>query len=665
VRSALFCLICPLAFSPLSGCSLERQSVPSRGGADAGPECVVSTECSDGIDCTIDRCVMGRCEFNEDDTRCGPGDSCVIGSGCVSGCAEDVCNANLGDPTICQIGMCEGEDCTPVDTCAGMGEGYVCCGQGDCMMCDDGNECTEDSCVVGAGGTPECVNTPLEGVACTDDGNFCNGVEVCSAAGSCDSINAPCPGACDPVENRCMCTIDSDCEAPLLGEWSACMFGPANTAATCSGTRTRTNQIDPRCAGGFCEYQDQIQTEDCDRPSGGTPCGSDALGDWSACTYDGGVCDHSGSRERTVTRFRCNDRGVCRSQSAAPQVDTASCDRDQTGEMCAPDGSPGACTYASTCANSGLRPVPIFRCRSESCNEESEMRAAGCGRNTNGTMCGASMDGTPGPCNPNTPPLVCDQEGERTVPVTHRRCMGGSCRDVDDTRTESCTISGRDGVECMPDETSSCMQTGAGECSTTGEQTLTEYDCSGGSCVSSSSTVSCPYNPAGDACNDDPCVMGQTCDAGGNCTGGTARTCGDEDGIACTVPSCDPVMGCVETPDDGMCPDMDGASCTVPECHPTMGCREVRRNSMCDGSMPCLTGTCNPSASDTQSGTGCVTRADGSDCDRDADACTTDQCNDGVCEFDEMLTCGESDCTPACGGMSDCVCDTAMGCACT
>ena len=80
--------------------------------ADAGardaapPECRVDSQCDDGIDCTVDRCVRGSCERTADDARCDDGQFCT-GAG----------------------------RCDPVDGCVFRGRG-----------CGDGVECTEDSC---------------------------------------------------------------------------------------------------------------------------------------------------------------------------------------------------------------------------------------------------------------------------------------------------------------------------------------------------------------------------------------------------------------------------------------------------------------------------------------------------------------------------------------
>jgi len=91
--------------------------------ADAGmrdaapPECRVDSQCDDGLDCTVDRCVRGTCERSADDARCDDGQFCT-GAG----------------------------RCDPVDGCVFAGR-----------RCGDGVECTEDTCDEAA---DTCVSVP-------------------------------------------------------------------------------------------------------------------------------------------------------------------------------------------------------------------------------------------------------------------------------------------------------------------------------------------------------------------------------------------------------------------------------------------------------------------------------------------------------------------------
>jgi len=87
------------------------------------------------------------------------------------------------------------------------------------------------------------------------------------------------------------------------------------------------------------------------------------------------------------------------------------------------------------------------------------------------------------------------------------------------------------------------------------------------------------------------CNGAETCDtATGTCLPGTPPDC--DDGVACTVDTCDEVNdACVNTPDDTACPD-DGLFCTGQEiCDPVDGCVSTGD--------PCPAGTVCNEATDT------------------------------------------------------------------
>lgn len=71
------------------------------------------------------------------------------------------------------------------------------------LFCDDGNACTQETCVPGVG----CSSTPLtgEGIPGCDDGNVCDGREVCEAL-DCR------PGPVPPVDDGDPCTDDGPCD---------------------------------------------------------------------------------------------------------------------------------------------------------------------------------------------------------------------------------------------------------------------------------------------------------------------------------------------------------------------------------------------------------------------------------------------------------------------
>jgi len=109
------------------------------------------------------------------------------------------------------------------------------CDAGTCIAgtapnCNDGIACTVDSCNEG---TDSCDNTPNNG-AC-DDGLFCNGAEACSAVVGCLAGGDPCPGQfCDETGDACVdCLVNGDCDDGLFCNGpEVCNAGTCEAAAT-------------------------------------------------------------------------------------------------------------------------------------------------------------------------------------------------------------------------------------------------------------------------------------------------------------------------------------------------------------------------------------------------------------------------------------------------
>jgi hypothetical protein len=223
--------------------------------------------CDDGTLCTTnDACSLGVCRGKEilcsDDNACNGFETCDAATGtCVPGtppvcddandCTNDSCDPALGcqqipnanpcdDASVCTTndacrgGVCTGDPaCSDGDKCNG--EELCDPGSGACspapapLNCDDANTCTDDTCQPAVG----CVYTNQTGTSCDDvsactqgdvcsngacvgtplpcdDGDACNGVEVCNP------VDGSCPGAPAPnCDDGIACTIDS-CD-PVTG----------------------------------------------------------------------------------------------------------------------------------------------------------------------------------------------------------------------------------------------------------------------------------------------------------------------------------------------------------------------------------------------------------------------------------------------------------------
>jgi hypothetical protein len=259
-------------------CPVGEQCDPADGQCKVPAECEVDADCDDGLYCNGEEiCDMGTCIAgtppNCDDGVGCTADSCdEVGDSCVNApddgaCDDaDVCNGaetcdpeldcQPGDPLVCEDGdLCTNDNCDPSDGCI---FSPVVCSPGEecdpadgqckplpgCEVdadCDDGQYCNgEEICDTGVGecfpGTPPdcndyvdctvdtcdevedtCVNTPEDSLC--DDGDVCNGMETCDAVDGCqpgDPLNCDdgvgcTDDTCDPVAGCRNSPNDDNC----------------------------------------------------------------------------------------------------------------------------------------------------------------------------------------------------------------------------------------------------------------------------------------------------------------------------------------------------------------------------------------------------------------------------------------------------------------------
>ena len=239
--------------------------------------------CDDGTLCTTnDACTLGVCRGKEvlcsDDNACNGFETCDPTTGtCVPGtppvcddandCTNDSCDPAIGCQQIPNANACDDASlCTTNDSCrGGICTGDPACDDGDkcngdelcdpgsgaCspapapLNCDDGNTCTDDTCQ----GPVGCVYTNLTGPSCDDvsactqgdacvngacigtalpcdDGDACNGVEVCNPA------DGSCPDVPDlNCDDSIACTVDS-CDPALGCRHDAASLDPPGLCAS-------------------------------------------------------------------------------------------------------------------------------------------------------------------------------------------------------------------------------------------------------------------------------------------------------------------------------------------------------------------------------------------------------------------------------------------------
>ncbi|MEM9071690.1 MAG: hypothetical protein AAGE52_24490 [Myxococcota bacterium] len=515
--------------------------------------------------------------------------------------------------------------------------------------CEDGFECTEDSCDAGtcrnvpqdsscidaAGGVcaPESGSRDLRGCvygACdeatceetqtnpefcevgTCDGDLCRGESTCAPGEVCCG-DGTCM-ACDD-NNPCTndtCTADGCAHTAVAGllcnDDDACTVGDiCNDAGECVGTSCEEMGGDLTCGPTGCVGC--VDDDDCaDSMTAFGPCMFGAVDTAAVCT---------GTQSRTITTGTCNADRVC---IFTDRPDTRNCNQAAGSNVrCGADEltSFGSCNYTGFCDESATqsRTRTILRCDAATC----ERRNGSDGRDTrncNRTRTGMDCDG--GTTCPGFGSCMfdsrnsCDETGTQSRTCTDRTCASDSCRSNNRVETRDCSRD-TDGDTCNGGTTcggyGSCMGF-SDTCDETGTQTrtCTDRECDSGSCDSSTRTESrnCNRDTDGDTCNG-----GTTCTNYGACmgfsdtcdeTGTQTRTCTDRE---CGSGTCGSTMR-MESRNCNR--DTDGTSCgTATACERPDGAP----TNTCTGEMnmpECGSGSCSDvkAACDLPNGTDCA-----------------------------------------------------------
>jgi hypothetical protein len=234
---------CTSTPNPLGTCEgTERCEGEDGWVCDAKP---ASIEVCDGLD--------NDCNGIADDGLCFDGNPCTL----------DVCDPDGDDCTfVPRMGDCDDLDvCTRNDIC----RDGVCVGSP--ISCDDGNQCTVDTCDPATG----CHWTNADGTPC-ETGNLCTN-DTCQGG-----VCAPGP----PVS----CGSDDECRVASCDPATGCTTEPL-TGNRCNDGDDCT--VDNRCSNGFCDegrpFCEGHSCEDCSRTWGaiGDICVENFLGLGPAC----------------------------------------------------------------------------------------------------------------------------------------------------------------------------------------------------------------------------------------------------------------------------------------------------------------------------------------------------------------------------------------------
>jgi len=221
--------------------------------------------------------------------------------------------------------------------------------------CDDANLCTDDRCDIAPGaaaGSGACVNSPVaNGAACTsEDGVFCNGVEVCGGGDP-----ARCVGTCvGGPNNGNDCTTNASTSNDCVGGTCTGL----RCVGVCAGGANDGDVCDAPadCPGGACVNDGPTPGIACTYNQTCGPAGTCGDGP-NPCTTGTEVCNEhfDNCQPNTCPTFSCDDNDSCTTETCVSGVCTPGANG---GNFCGRGGDcvdrycqqGGGCTVANGCA---------------------------------------------------------------------------------------------------------------------------------------------------------------------------------------------------------------------------------------------------------------------------------------------------------------------------
>ena len=637
-------------------------------GSFCGGDCQQGKACPAGFECTaaqtvdgvaLQQCVAiaGTCDCSDKSVALGLWTPCALNNSWGTCSGKRVCTDDGLAP--CDALLPAQEECNGLDDDCNEQADEPALTEGKLVeLCDDGNECTSDSCLGEAG----CDSQPLDGVECVD-GDPCTAADHCEtglcvgAPVLCDDSN-PCTddscnglGGCQYVPNTADCNDSNACSVADQCSEGSC--GGVLVGWDCAGDLDcATLEDDNLCAGKLmCNdaelpcgcVVDPDSVVSCPEPEGPEAfclqawC-DPATGECSLVpAHDGYACDDGNACTigETCAEGLCGDGMPLSCADDNPCTDD-SCDPG-TGCEHTPNSIPcndgDACTAGETCDEGSCTSAAVLDCDdSNPCTDDTCDPQAGCLHAANDAACDDSNH--------------CSADDH---------CAGGQCifsALLDCNDDNPCTDDG-----CYAE--GGCMHTLNDALCDDGDLCTTNDHCALGQCLPGPSVICNDSNPCtDDGCGADgicqflanaaSCDDGNACTVNEQCSEGTCKPgggldCGDSN--HCTNDGCDPAIGCTHLANTAPCDD--GNSCTMGETCADGACG-LGLALTCNDGNPCTDDACDGLV-------GCTYTPNAALCD-DGDACTTtDQCSGGGCvggpppDCDDGDVCTEDSCAPDSG----------------
>lgn len=487
------------------------------------PSCLANPSvCDDENLCTSDSCAAnGNCVHVAinciDKNLCNGTETCNVAMGCLPGlplecapdadlCTSEVCHPLLGcnAPVVCDDGL----ECT-LDTCLADG---TCEYTTDNSLCSDGYACTQDVCIAEVG----CIRV-ADDPACDDD-DPCT-VDICTPESGCE--HAP-EIAAECLPEGVLCLISGDAGAEIncpirVARSTLAMPAPASLQFMVNFDPQWVTTMEFRDVACFGDNGEPPCAEVATPPALLSPQGHQVIPvptDVEAWPGIGNVLVLNVADSNAILSDAAWSKNSLVGDSEVFQL-----------------------VVTLNEAIPATSPVPIWISGVKGATSTAAKMV--------GTVVQGVMTLTLADCTKT--PAVCDDENECTVDVCDSISKTCSYAAKDCTDGNPCT-----GVEACDPETGACMPGTAPKCL-----------------------------PDDDPCTTDGCSPQTGCNPPTTC----------DDGIACTLDICDPAVGCSSIANNAAC--NDNIVCTLDECTST-GCKKTPSNMACDDGDPCTTDSCDP-----------------------------------------------------------------------
>ena len=499
---------------------------------NSGP-CDDNDACTKGDFCNTAACLPGvivcPCEFHSDcdDSNSCTLDVCVIGEGCS--------NTPIGGGKTCD----DGDPCTGADVC----DGAMCLG--DALLCDDNNPCTADVCLSELG----CIHKPLQGIGCDDDSK-CTKSDIC-VDGSCVGVPLVCDDGNDCTTDSCIAELGK-CKAIARDDGAACITdGIPCTQDICLNAKCTHSLV----VSGFCLIDGACISGGASHPAkacfGCLPAASTT--GWSllvgAACEDGNAC--TVNTACTVTGaclgppWDCDDNDACTLDACSPQAIGK--------DPCLHVSKSGACDDGSACTTGDVCKTGVCQGVNAICDDENPCTLDACSPSSG---CYATQLADGSACASDDIACTVDacEDGDCNHLLTADSCwIGGACVAAGQAAPGSPCSTCQPKIApkaWSPNSGSTCDD--GDPCS--GGDVCTNGVCGGdpakacddnNPCTkdSCSATTGCSHAAVTGICSDgDPCTIGETC-AAGQCVGGSPVVCSQPAGNDCKTAVCVPSAG--------------------------------------------------------------------------------------------------------------------------